>query len=182
MGIHHNPNDARVIYIGGASAAGKSTAAEMLSTQTGRPVFDLDKILHQVEKHADTSEEQGDFTRILARTFIEEMLTTKTRCIVEGVWIQPAISAELLDQYGRNYFPIYCGYPNANAEERLQTIADNGTHWLAMRPKPEATAFIQDKIEKQSTQIRAEANKYGLNFIDFSTQSQGCEDLLQLFT
>jgi len=182
MGTQSKPNDAIVIYIGGPCATGKSTAANILSVKTGRPVFKLDKILNLVEGHGDTSEVNGNITRIIARALIEEMLVTRTRCIVEGVWIKPDTSAELLNQYDSNYFPVYCGYSEAKAEERLRTITDNGVHWLANKPEPEATAIIQQQIAEDSILIRAEAIKYGLNFIDFSDQSKGCEVLQQLFT
>jgi len=181
MGKPNNPNGANVIYIGGPCATGKSTAANMLSVKTGRRVFKLDKILNLVGGHGDTSEENENITRIIARALIEEMLATRTRCIVEGVWIKPDTSAELLDQYGSNYFPVYRGYSEAKAEERLRAITDNGAHWLANKPGSEATAIIQKQIEEDSILIRAEAIKYGLNYVDFSDQSQGCEVLQQLF-
>jgi len=181
MESQSNPNDASVIFIGGASAAGKSTAANMLSKKIGRPVIALDRIHNLLTGYGDTNETNIAATQAVARAFIEELLKTKTKCIVEGGWIRPSTSAELLDQYGNAYFPIYCGYQDVRAEDLLRDITDHGVHWLTNRPEPEAVAFIQKQIETSRTIIRVEAAKYGLNFVDFSDQNKGCDDLQQLF-
>lgn len=169
-----------MIYIGGASAAGKSSAAKQLSAQCGAPVVELDKYFNILTRIGcgEIVAEQG--MRDLSRTLVEDFLRADTRCIVEGGWINPDAIAALKKEYGEKLQTAYCGHLTADVESLLASIVAKGEHWLAKKPSDEARAFLLSQI-KGSEWYQSECKKHNVRFFDFSDQAKGVECLVRYF-
>jgi 2-phosphoglycerate kinase len=172
---------ASIIYIGGASASGKSRAAVELSTRIGRPVVKLDvyyTLLRRASGKSAKKEEAMASTRALARQVVEDMLEAGCCCIVEGRWILPGAADEISRAYPKEFLATYCGYPEAEVVDRLDLLMHSQEHWLAKEPTRKARTFLAEQISN-SRWYQNECRKYGLRFVDFSDPVQGTQKLLE---
>jgi len=169
-----------MIYIGGASASGKSTAARKLSGAIGLKVIELDAINRKLRKQHLKGERLNDETRRLSRSKIEKLLTSNTNCIVEGGWVRPDVASELAKQYGQKLVIIYVGYPHAKVNEHLDKVLAGKVHWLCRRPEEEALTWVQRQIQN-SSDCEKQCKEYGFRFIDFSDQEAGTKELMSNF-
>jgi len=173
-----------VIFIGGASASGKSTTAQKLASQTGRPYLELDRIFNSV---VDIASDGGipdkvckDIAKGVSLEFARALIENETQSVVEGGWILPEAAAGLASDGG--FQAVYYGYTGIEPYLKLQSIKSkpDNQHWLAEKPEACALNFLRCQIEG-SRWYRAECQKHGLPYFDFSDQTDGASKLLDYF-
>jgi shikimate kinase len=169
-----------VIFIGGASASGKSTTAQELASQTGRPYLELDRIFNSV---VDIASDGGipdkvceDIAKGVSLEFARALIENETQSVCEGGWISPEAAAGLASD--GEFQAVYCGYTDIEPHLRLQSIKSNpdNQHWLAEKPEDCALDFLNLQIEG-SRWYRDECRKHGLPYFDFSDQTDGASKL-----
>ncbi len=169
-----------VIYIGGVSAAGKTTVVRSLSKRIMRPAISLDNYSNLINNITKDQKITKPVKADIAQQIVEDLIYAGSTCIVEGVWIKPDVANEIRNNYRDKFTAIYCGYPDLNPEEHLSNIKDKNNHWLAHEPQSSAISFITNCIEK-SLEFKEQCQLYGFPFIDFSDQEKGSKQLLSLF-
>ena len=141
--------NARVCFIGGASAAGKSAVAEEVAADHGLVLFRLDSFFLMAEKTGLSGEALNDAARAMSLRFLTERIEAGSRCVVEGTWITPVEAAGLMADAA--FHSVFCGYPDADPKARLKEIwasyPERGAHWLMGRSTDEALAFLRAQIE-----------------------------------
>jgi predicted kinase len=170
----------RIIYIGGASASGKTATAVKLSAMTGLPVVELDEYYDLLVDSACGAEVAAAVTPAIARRVVEDLLDAGGNCIVEGGWIDPSVAAELREGYGNAFQPVFCGYPVSQVGDRLAAIVASGEHWLADKSRAEARAFLAGQV-KASKWYERECARCGIPFVDFSDPEAGQRRVLESF-
>lgn len=172
---------AQIYYIGGASASGKSTVAKEVSQEHGLPMTKLDDINNLLQKAGVEESERWKASREVSFKFVSVLIKSiksGTQCLVEGVYILPDEAAELMK--GGNFYPVYCGYPDAVAQDRFEQIKENSTgnreHWLLFKSDDEALAFLQREIEN-SIKYRDECKRWQIEFFDFTIFEDGASQL-----
>ena len=166
----------RLYFIGGASAAGKSTVARALATRTGRNSIELDAYYDLLEPLTRNSRALEQATTQVSLEAVRQMLKLGAKGIVEGGWIAPARAWQLHNESAGHFYPVYCGYPQAKAKPRLALIRAQPQHWLADKTDSEALEFLRQQI-KDSRWYQQECAKYGLPFFDFSEVASGAAAL-----
>lgn len=170
----------RIYFVGGASAAGKSTITKELSVRSSLPLVELDKFHDILIPAIGERELLIETTRKVALEAVELLLNTKAACIIEGGWIKPARAHTLKNNFGSRFCPVYCGYAGADLATRYLAIQANGTHWLNDKPKSEAHAFLTTQI-KESAEYRQECARFHLAFFDCTDFSAGSKALCAHF-
>jgi predicted kinase len=168
----------QVIYIGGASAAGKSTAAQTLGEALGLPLVELDRYFDLIAGAGCDEDTAAAAASALARRLVEDLLAAGGRCIVEGGWLDPAAALALSCAHTGRFTAVYCGYPSGDLEDRLACINAKGEHWLAGHSAAEARAFLEQQVEA-SRWYRSECRRCGLAFVDFSDPGAGLRRLVE---
>ena len=171
---------ARIIYIGGASASGKTETATKLSAMTGLPVVELDEYYDLLADAGCSAEDAAAATPAIARRAVEDLLRSGSDCIVEGGWVDPGIAAELRERYGNAFEPVFCGYPGSEVGDRLAVILGSGAHWLADKSRAEAEAFLAEQV-KASKWYEQECGRFAIPFVDFTDQEAGQRCVLERF-
>lgn len=166
----------RIYFIGGASAAGKSTISKELSLRYALPLVELDTCYDLLSAAIPEREPLIEATRKVALAAVSQLLNAQAACIIEGGWITPAQAHQLKHNFGNRFCPVYCGYAGADLATRYLAIQANGTHWLKDKPKPEAHAFLTTQI-KESAAYRQECALFQLEFFDFTDFSAGSKAL-----
>jgi 2-phosphoglycerate kinase len=172
MWRRRKPTTARIYYIGGASASGKSTAARALSEDIRLPVMYLDNCSDALAEIGLSESTHYQAMAEFSSFFVSRLMETNARNIVEGCWIDPDRASALMET--GTFFPVYCGYPTADPEARLEimsSVKDN-FHWLTTKPRDEAIDFLE-KQTIYSKWYQEECEKYGITFIDFSDFESG---------
>jgi adenylate kinase family enzyme len=165
-----------VIFIGGASAAGKTTFAQQLGRLLQLPVLSLDRFYGAIGPAFVDGEEHRAATRRICRALVRELLLSGARCIVEGGWLRPPGAAALRSDYGLEV--LYCGFPETTAAERLRAIrsAEGEPHWLAAQSDAQALAWLEGQIEGSRRQ-RDQCAVLGLSYLDCSRFEEGAAAL-----
>jgi predicted kinase len=155
-----------VRLIGGASAAGKSTVAKVIARELGVPLIELDLIFDAISNcEAATA---ATSTQGICETLLSGLVSAGANCVVEGGWIQP----EIAEKYrGAGLQAVFCGYPNATAEDRLKAM-QGGHHWMTKIDPKDAIRLLEKQI-KDSNSYRVRAEKLSFDFIDFGDISAG---------
>lgn len=166
----------QIYYVGGASAAGKSTITKELALRAALPLVELDKFHDLLSAVIRVRKPLIAATRKVALTVVVQLLHAQTGCIIEGGWIKPALAHRLKKNFGSRFCPVYCGYPQADMATRYLAIQARGTHWLKNEPEPEAHAFLATQI-KESEAYRQECERFQLEFFDFTDFSEGSHSL-----
>jgi hypothetical protein len=164
-----------VIFIGGASAAGKTTGARRLGAKLALPVLKLDSLAGFLRPAIPDQEQLGSAARQLSRTLLCELLQGGAHCIVEGGWLRPPEAAVLSEQ---GMVAVYCGYANTTANDRLRVLRSPAAepHWVADLPEAEALAWLERQIAG-SHRIRDLCAAAGLAYVDCSRIEKGVERL-----
>lgn len=166
----------RIYFVGGASAAGKSTISKELAVCYSLPLVELDKFHDILIPVIGERELLIETTSEVALAAVELLLKTKAACIIEGGWIKPAQAHMLKNNFCSRFCPVYCGYPGAGVATRYLAIQANGTHWLNDKPRSEAHAFLTTQI-KESAEYKQECERFQLAFFDFTDFSAGSKAL-----
>jgi hypothetical protein len=173
-----------VIFIGGASASGKSTAARDLSSKTDRPYLELDRLYNSVKDILSNSglpdKVVKDITKSVSLEFVRGLIGAETQCVIEGGWITPKVAAGLTSD--SVFEAVYCGYTDIKAAERLQNIksAPGDQHWLSKKPDEFALDFLTKQIA-DSQSYKNQCQEHGHTYFDFSDQTTGANKLLKHF-
>jgi shikimate kinase len=165
-----------IYFIGGASASGKSRVARSLAVQDGRSVVELDHYYDILEPAIHDHDVLVKTTGRIALEAVTQLLAADAFCIVEGGWIAPAQARKLKEWSAGRFYPVYCGYPKAKAEDRLAVIKKAQSHWLVEKSEKTARVFLETQI-KQSHWYRKQCQKYDLPFFDFSSLEHGAASL-----
>lgn len=166
----------RLYFIGGASAAGKSTITRALAARTGRGSIELDAYYDILEPLTRSSCALEQATTEVSLAVVRQMLKLGADGLIEGGWIAPTQARQLHDESEGRFHPVYCGYPQAKAKPRLALIRAQQQHWLADKPNSEALEFLRQQI-KDSRWYQQECAKYALPFFDFSEVASGAAAL-----
>lgn len=156
-----------MLFIGGASAAGKTTLARHLGHLLQLPVLSLDRLYGAIGPAFADGEEHRAATRRICRALLRELLASSARCIVEGGWLRPPDAATLRSDDGLEV--LYCGLAETTAAERLRVIrsAKDEPHWLAAQSEVEALAWLEEQI-MSSHRVRDQCAVLGLTYLDCS--------------
>lgn len=168
-----------VYFIGGASASGKSTVAKKLASSKYQSL-ELDDFQNILSNVILDCNERKSATEAVAETAVRQLLASHSSCLVNGSWISAEIAYKLQQEFGNLFQPIFCGFPNAIASERLKAIKETGTHWLTKESDAFGMSWLQGQIDA-SISYQKECKKYNLEFIDFSDFSTGEAALLSNF-
>ncbi len=161
-----------IYFIGGASASGKSTVARLLAAQEERSIVELDNFYDILESATQDESFLEKTTQKIALELVSQLLAANAFCIVEGGWIPPFEAKKLKDSSQDRFYPVYCGYLNGKAKDRLRKIRDGKSHWLTEKPPKVARAYLRDQL-KRSHWYQKQCKKYDLPFFDFSNFGDG---------
>ena len=165
-----------IYFIGGASASGKSVVASRLAELDLLTVIELDRFYDLLSRTLHNREVLAKVTERVAREVATQLVRCNARGVLEGGWIYPARAKQLRTEFKGRFYPVYCGYPHADARERLALIKERNQHWLAEEPKKTALAYLKEQIE-ESRWYEKECKKYALPFFDFSNIEEGTQAL-----
>lgn len=174
---------ARIYFIGGASGAGKSTIAAKLGERHGIPVVELDAFQRILIPAFDDREALFAAMRNLASGLAIDLLGARSPCLLEGSWIEVAEAARLRTSSANRFHPVYCGFPGAQAEQRLQSIQEAKLHWLnwlAGEDEAAALSFLRKQIQA-SRRLQVQCRDAAIPFFDLSDQSSGQAELASEF-
>lgn len=171
---------AKVYFIGGASAAGKSYAAQVVSRDVSLPVIGLDKYYNMLKKAGVSESVLKGSTKTVCFELVGQLIGVGSQCIVEGGWINPREASQLAARTG--FYPVFCGYPNAEPQKRLERIRSNkqDRHWLCGKTCKEALEYLK-KQAQASNWYKNECKTYELTFVDFSDFECGLSRLRSHF-
>jgi predicted kinase len=165
---------ARIYFIGGQSASGKSTTAAEVASDYGLNVVKLDDYYNVLREHGLTEDALEAATSEVARRIIIELINSQAQCIVEGAWLGPNHAAILRTQAG--FHPVYFGYPNADPQQRLAQIwanSRNGSgHWLCSKNADEAIEILT-RCVAVGEDLRKHCERLQLDFFDCSDFDRG---------
>jgi hypothetical protein len=164
-----------LIFLGGVSRAGKSTAARWVARRAGLPVEGLDRHVVGLAR-GDGFIPQGR-ARVLPA--IEAQLIAGHHGVVEGSWLLPEPAAALRDRFGDAFVPLFCGYPQADAAARdvmLMATAPEGGDWYSRQDRAARLAVLDQQIAL-SRRHQAACAALGLPFVDVSDPATGLQVL-----
>jgi hypothetical protein len=168
----------RIYFIGGASASGKSEVTKYIKENFENiKTEELDDIYNSFDYNIVESE-KVILTQELAYRKIGELYNLGFSGIVEGGWISPSKANELKNTFGNRFYPVYCGYPNANVEDRIEEIIQSKEHWLKSKTPDYRFEWVtKQKIESEDYQYHC--NQYKIPFFDFSDFKIGSKNLFE---
>lgn len=161
----------QLLFLGGSSASGKTTAAAHISKGLNLHCVHLDEFNVPLDQaiRAKTIERGpaiDDLSKTIGFNVVEKFLSLNATCLIEGGWLSVPQAAELMKN--DRFAPIFCGYPEANADKRwLQIKRSPGHHWLKNHDDVSAIQWIERQI-KESQDYRVECETHGVTFVDCS--------------
>lgn len=186
-----------IIFIGGASASGKSTTVEKFGSSVH--IIKLDCIYNRIVKmfkngHAD--DQNAQIARCTMKKAAKELLVTSLGqrleypVIMEGGWIEPDQARGIWEHFSNDTFcPIYCGYPYSYCTEesawkneikdRYNRMKQTKKHWTITRMHEEEAQEWLCKESRHSRKIEAQCKEYGFEFVNFSCFSSGNKELIE---
>jgi predicted kinase len=172
--------EARVFFVGGASASGKSTATKRMAVEHAVPCIELDALRNAMARAFVDKALLIKAMNGMTKALLRELIAGGADVIVEGGWMQPNDAEELVREFGHRFRPVFCGYPDDSPSERLEKIRTHeGTkHWLNSRA--DAEQFLEGQISG-SAYYENEAHSRGLDFINFTDPAGGCKRLEQVY-
>jgi predicted kinase len=161
-----------VYYIGGASAAGKTTASIRLAAAARVGRVELDDLQRAIMPALPDVSRRAVVTRQLARAAVTALLDSDAKCIIDGAWLEPLEAEHLRERYGQRFHPLYCGYRAGNIEARLSAIRSAGEHWLASISQTEAAQFLEKQVIDSET-LKQTCEHIGIPYYDFTDPEVG---------
>ena len=161
-----------VYYIGGASAAGKTTASIRLAAAAGIARVELDDFQRAMMPALPDVSRRAVVTRQLAQAAVIALLDSDAECIIDGAWLAPSEAEQLRERYGVRFHPLYCGYRAVNIGARLSAIRSAGEHWLASIPQAEAAQFLDKQVTDSET-LKQTCEEFGIPYRDFTDHDVG---------
>jgi predicted kinase len=164
-----------VIFIGGASASGKTAAARRLAGKLQLPVLGLDTMADLLRPVLPERSRRVAATHRLAHTLVAELVQGGANAIVEGGWLRPLDAAALREA---GLVAAYCGYVETTGAERLQLLRASSAapHWLTTVKQDWALRWIEQQIA-DSRWYREECARLGLAYADCSRIEEGIAGL-----
>ena len=162
-----------LIFLGGASRAGKSHAARWVARRTGLPVEGLDR--HLAAPRAGEALDTRDLkqARQDAARLVRRRLSAGWHGLLEGWWITPGQAADW--QATGGFSALFCGYPQADPEARdAMLCAAKGGAWYKARPRHARLQLLARQIAL-SQQLQADCTALDLPFVDVSDLTTGVE-------
>lgn len=168
--------NARIYFVGGASASGKTVSTQALAQEFSVNTVTLDDFYDIIRKSFNDEPLVQKTTKNVTTSCVNKFLSIGATGIIEGGWIAPSQAAKICKSYGNRFCPVYCGYPQADIDTRLEMIVRDGKHWLAGRSQKEARKWLKEQIEG-SLWYASECLKYSIPFFDFSDVKKGQQQL-----
>ena len=170
----------KLLFLGGSSASGTSTAADHLSHHLNLHCIHLDDFYipfhHAIAAKAFARGPAIDLTRDISRSIVEKFLSENAACIIEGGWVQVSQASTFMEH--ERFTPIFCGYPNADAQQRWKQIkASPSHHWLKEYDDVKALEWLDTQIS-ESQDYRDECNTYGVTFVDCSDLENATQNIV----
>jgi len=162
-----------IIFIGGASGSGKTSAANDLGKKKTLPVLSLDSI-YNMFKDVIPKDVRVEKTESVCLDLIEQLLRFDAKGIVEGGWLQPEGAERLRSKYCQTFFATFCGYPEVDPEQRYTHMngGQSDCHHLVQGSKDEAINKLRDQITA-SLSYRERCKQKNFIFCDFGEWSKG---------
>ncbi|MBO6782709.1 MAG: AAA family ATPase [Alphaproteobacteria bacterium] len=172
--------DNRVLFIGGASGSGKTTAAAVLAQELGLHCVHLDEF-HYPLHHANRAGAIGrdlsvDLTRAICHRVVEQLLANGAACVVEGGWLTVRQAADLMSD--SRFSPLFCAFPEADPGERWRQMREGpGAHWLKTYNDARAIAWLERQVA-ESRDYRTECCANDVAFVDCSDLTTATASIL----
>lgn len=171
-----------IYFIGGPSAAGKSTVAAAVAQEHDLNVITLDDFHNVLREHGLTGEPLKDATREISRRLVVELANSGARCVVEGSWVSSELAFILRNQAA--FHPVFIGYPRADPRARLAQLWSNksngAAHWLSSQKDVDALQFLTSQVN-DSALFRADCERLKIDFFDFTDFDAGTARLKSHF-
>ena len=168
----------KVLFIvGGAARSGKTLLARRMLNEGHVAWFSLDALRAGLTKGApglgldfDRDDlEEGDRLWPIVREIITSILRDDFPYLLESSCLRPSSVADLMGRVRDGAIrPLFLGYPELNAHEKLSQIAANGiggNDWFSSLTDPDKLEHVNRMI-KDSRTIRADCNASGMKFFD----------------
>lgn len=165
-----------IYFIGGASASGKSFCTGELKQKFGVKNIELDDLYNVIKPAVSDDSVAKNITKDVVLFCVKKFLEASVTGILEGGWINPSVAFEISNISGSQFQAVYCGYPNADVELRLETIISHGKHWLTRKDRATAIEWLNNQTAA-SRWYEDECKKYGIPFFDFSDVMAGSSQL-----
>ena len=167
-----------LIFLGGASRAGKSHAVRRVAELTGLPFEGLDHHVSLVRK-AEGLEGTARIHRgrAIAAEIIETRRALDQNALLEGWWIDPDQAAAWRDKGGVQ--PLFCGYPQADPEARDALLCQGSGRrgaWYRRLERAQRLAVLDRQIAL-SHRYQARCAALELPFVDVSDPDWGVDTL-----
>ena len=169
-----------VYFVGGASAAGKTTCTKSLALRFHLPVVELDDFQRLIMDAIPSLERRAPATFRIAEAVLRELLSARSHCIVEGSWLEPREADQLRREFGPSFQPVYCGYHDPDLTARSERLKSGGRHWLSQVTPEHRTAFLATQ-RAHSEVFRRNCEHLGLPYFDFTSFEDGAGQLEQDF-
>jgi hypothetical protein len=168
-----------IFYIGGASGSGKSHAARMIREKYRIPVINLDDYYNIF--HPTCNEDISEtFMRNVSEHLVEDLIKFQGTGILEGGWIDPNVAIQIRSKFDSKFKPVYAGYINDNAQNRLNFLKSNPGHWLLNEQEDFAISFLNKQISDSGDYMN-KCRQGLIDYIDFSDPTSGCNEMLLYF-
>ncbi len=115
--------------------------------------------------------------RDLTEKTIEQIIDKGSLVILEGGWLNPVRAHALKLKYPNQFYPIFCGYPDADVQQRYGQILDKKLHWLCRTVDKNPLDWMRQQVHN-SAHYAHECERLGLPFADFSEFTVGQKQLV----
>lgn len=168
-----------IYFVGEPSASGKSTVTTEIAREHDVPRIELDDLYNCLDFIQD-KKLRVETMNTATESFLRMLVVAGADMIVEGGWLWPTTAARLVNQSGGKFCAVFCGYPNASTQSRLELLHTHSgkKHWITCKPEAEALSWIAEQISA-STNYKQAAEAVQLAFFDLTDPKEGSKGLLQ---
>ncbi len=172
--------------LGGAARAGKSTIARQFLAQTGIPFFCLDYLMMGFanglpEAGVDPDDDElhvADRLWPILKPMATALVEDKVEYLIEGVQLRPRHVWELgqnLRGHVRACFVGFAGMDTTTKFQEMRRFGGGPDDWLRDYDDEAVRAEIE-RLKAFSAHLKEECRKYGLKYVEISTDLQETVD------
>jgi len=181
-----------MLYIlGGAPRAGKSILARQFVVKKQTPYLPLDPLITLLSKgfpksgikHLQPFIPKAKKLWPILKPFLLHTISEEPKYLIEGDAILPKFMPELLDEYREEVKVVFLGYAEITPKKKLAEMRKFGGQkddWVQKQSDKFMLELIITMVEF-SKYLKSECEKYGLSYLDVSTEfNQNLDKLLTL--
>lgn len=169
-------NQNPVLFVGGVSAAGKSTLSRIAGQRWGLPVLELDRLYAVLCEPFGEAEPAIDAAVDIARRIVPHYLKANAPMILEGGWLMIEDAARLALEFPR-FRPLILGYRSLTAEQKWRHL-EGASHWVRGLSDGAARDWLQKQCDL-SREYEAFCARAGLPYFDLSDFAGGSGQVLE---